>query len=222
MPLTLKNFYKQWWQPWANTIAYYPLDSTNTVNDLSWNWYNLTNSWATFWTNYCEVNDTKYLYRDTSSDSRFVTWNNSITYSIWIKISSFNWNYNWYPYWQGENSTNRVWGLTMQSTSYWIDNWWYQQWVQTSMYNNYTNWHLITTVYDSSITTKYLYLDWQLQVSKNQSINLSKNWLYVWQDPIYSAWLDAQISNLIVEDKERTAQEIQDYYNQTKSLYWIS
>ena len=43
MPLTLKNFYKQWWQPWANTIAYYKFDSD--LNDSSWKvYYNQTKS----------------------------------------------------------------------------------------------------------------------------------------------------------------------------------
>ena len=218
----IREYQQWWWQPWANTIAYYPLTSTSTTNDLSWNGYNLTNSWATFSDNYCEINDSMFLFRNTSADANFISWSTDCTYSIWVKILWFNWNNNWYPYWQGEDSTARVWGLTMQSTSYWIDNWWYGEWVQVSMYNNYTDWHLITTVYDSTSQTKYLYLDWVLQTSKVQNVNISKDILYIWKDAIYGARLNAQISNFIIENKARTAQEISDYFNQTKWNYWIS
>ena len=36
--------------PWSSTIAYYPLNSSTTVNDMSGNGYTLTNDWASFWT----------------------------------------------------------------------------------------------------------------------------------------------------------------------------
>ena len=40
---------QQGWQPWANTLCYYPFDTD--YSDQSWNGYNLTNRWATtIWT----------------------------------------------------------------------------------------------------------------------------------------------------------------------------
>ena len=43
--------YPERWQPWANTVAYYPLTSTTTVNDLSGNGYTLSthDTLPTFW-----------------------------------------------------------------------------------------------------------------------------------------------------------------------------
>ena len=38
------------YNPWSNTLAYYPLTSTTTVNDMSWNNHHLTNAWkVNFW-----------------------------------------------------------------------------------------------------------------------------------------------------------------------------
>jgi hypothetical protein len=45
MPLTLKNFYKTWWQPWANTLAYWKFDG-NLDSWFSW-WATL--SWTPYW-----------------------------------------------------------------------------------------------------------------------------------------------------------------------------
>jgi hypothetical protein len=40
------QIYPAGWKPWANTLAYYPLETD--TKDYSWNNRNLTNSWITF------------------------------------------------------------------------------------------------------------------------------------------------------------------------------
>ena len=75
------------WKPWSNTIAYYPLTSTTTVNDMSGNNRNLTNHSVSFntydWVNCAYFNgSSQYLNQDSVNMWLF---SGSLTVSSWIK-----------------------------------------------------------------------------------------------------------------------------------------
>lgn len=219
MPLTLKNFYRQWWQPWANTIAYYPLDSTNTVNDLSGNNYNLTNTNTTFGTN-AWVSCASF----NGSNSKLTTtiwtlpqWANARTMSLWV------YDIGWVDrciMWYWANRT-KWWCFVLNygsSTEGYILTPYYDD--LYSYITTTSTWMLLTWTYDG--TNFKVYINGEL-VGTSNNITLVTSWtnFEIW-NPYNTHYYKWYASNAIIENKARTAQEISDYYNQTKSLYWIS
>lgn len=209
---------KKWWKPWANTIAYYPLTSTSTVNDLSGNNNTLTNQGATFWTYWgidCVNTVGKSLYwaitnLPTGSSPRTISvWANAQASSSWMAI---------YGYWQ--NSQYKL-CTCYRST----DNWWAIQFTHyygeiiTSTIMSTNQWFLITYTYDW--TTAKMYVNWNPDWNITVSLNTASS------DFVISGWwvgnetFNWYISNMIIENRARTAQEIADYYNQTKWNYGL-
>ena len=79
--------------------------------------------------------------------------------------------------------------------------------------------------YNKDTRAKHIYVNWVDAASwtGNASYNLADTnfWLFSansWNNDYFYG----NISNFIIEDKERTAQEVSDYFNQTKWDYWIS
>jgi len=218
------------WQPWANTICYYPLDSTNTLNDLSWHNYTLTNSWSVaFWTNqgvdcawftsWGSSSWSRWLYR--TSDSIITLQSSDFTFSVWLYKWSETMYYNpriigrYGDYWCifTYASISKI--SVADSTSYWVvpDNW---------------AWFLFTCVYDHTDKSWVYYKNavYQNTQSNANPANYSNNWivlgtrdnLWTWYWDKWSWWM----SNIIIENKKRTVQEISAYYDLIKSDYWIS
>lgn len=70
-----------WWQPWAKTIAYYPL--TTNANDTSWNNNDLTaDSSITYSSNWAYMPNSNYTWM-TTPFTRSVSWTTTI--SMWRK-----------------------------------------------------------------------------------------------------------------------------------------
>ena len=64
----------------------------------------------------------------------------------------------------------------------------------------------------------------QLTMTQYATSSFNTNWTWYWLWGLRSNDTTKQIafSEYIIENKERTSQEVSDYFNQTKSLYWIS
>lgn len=206
-------------QPWANTLVYLPF--TEDLLDHSWNGVTFTQ----WWTNLSIVNWVAdfswwYLYKNASY------WLSSLpaTVSLWfyarglsptLETSIINshiyiWGYNWR--WSVLTNDKEV---TLECLPW------------SAILTNpidFNKWYYLTYVLKSSGSDLYL---------NGQKIWTTNSWL-VLRDrlAIWTAWwttsdfwnhlFDGQMSQVIIEDKERTAQEISDYYNQTKWDYWIS
>lgn len=214
MPLTLKNFYRQWWQPWANTVAYYPL--TNDFNDYSWNGNNLTgyNS-ATIWT----LSGVTCL--DLTPNSSYISWtvsnipqgNQARTNMFWVK-----WNNIWnYPvYWYGSASSGRWDTVFSNNNISWSQ---YGGTVYSDVYEDISNRIHIAITISSSVAKMYvngtLVSQWTLTINTNWTV------LYLGKNAWDNAYLVWYLSRFIVEDKARTAQEIVSYYSLTKWDYWL-
>ena len=212
------------WQPWANTIAYYPLDSTNTTNDLSWNSYNLTNSSISFgtyqWVD-CAYNFgyNKWLY--TSSWYSFTL--HDYTFGAWFyKDDSWNstfrrivWPYE-YAYLIYNKNTGRLWVNNADTDAKSI----------VTTYDR-TRWNFFLITFDSSTSTDKMYLNWELKTTFvdnewTQRFNW-RSWVAIWCNKAsdsYDYW-GWWISNVVIEDKVWTDQEIASYYNSTKWNYWL-
>lgn len=232
-----------WWQPWANTLVYLTLDGNTTDTSgngrdgtLNFSWYTYEylswNSWQQFikmvWNN--SMNDCiSWTYSSTA------LWSWDRTISVWIKFYTLGWvdvisavspfylwtrnggdNWGWFGMFnfQGtQNPASYIWILR-----YWSD-------PNNPSYSSYDyNWHLYTVTYNDTNKAK-IYVDWQ-QVAMtwdgNSSFNTTSTDYQLWPIRTDAAWMTIGYSNFIIENSERTAQEVSDYFDLTKWDYWIS
>lgn len=215
--------WREWWAPWANTVAHYPL--TENANDESWNSRNLTNSWVTFVNNiwwatipvwYWDGWDAAYLdgWNVQLNAAYTISWWSKVNSSsnVWIMFDLRNNNGNWQGFllWRCYNNTI---GFYQQKSSS------SDQSYSESLTSDWTYW---CVRWDWSTWTIYKNWNQAYNVSISNSIDTSAS--YLWIGCRYYTHTDKYhwyISNVIVENKARTAQEISDYYNQTKWNYWL-
>ena len=213
-----KQIYPATWNPWANTVAYYPL--TDDFNDHKWSWtlYNLTNNGWSLTT----LSWVKCAYYNWSSYSS----NSSI--SFWSTRTLLAWCYllwNWMIAYTGTYNSSRYNLLALFSNNSWKLNVSDLQvtWFNTS--STYLNqWVLLAWIVDGqSTSTMKMYINWSLYNESSRNYwSTDTSWLWVWRKyDINSDYLTWYISNLIIENKAWTAQEVLDYYNQTKSQYGL-
>lgn len=215
--------YQAGWQPWVNTIAYWRLN-WNTL-DSSWNDRNLSvRTWSisygvlSWWQNYWIFDGNTVL----SHKSNYV-WLNRWTLLAYIYYMSTSGilladnqdmdNSNNYYYASSYTSSQYrplyYWLSGGQTTAPWTWQWFLFAITQDGNgLKYYKNWTLVSTI----STTKFLN-----GTSHNQR---SVGGLARWTQ--YYDKINWYVSDVILEDKIRTAQEISDYYDLTKWTYWIS
>lgn len=211
------------WTPWENTVAYYPLISD--FNDASWKWYNLTNNWGTITTlngvSCAYYNGSGYSYNSSAPVTNIRTlscWRNpnATGSAMWILSTWIVWSY-W------ESSYKIYW---IQQRSNWVicGTDWYAEEVDSTFSVTTGNWyHLVITVENG--TTAKLYVNWELKntITRNNAIQ-PWQWITISCKPLNTTYPNKMtwyISEAIIENKARTAQEVADYYNKTKSNYWL-
>lgn len=206
-----------WWQPWANTLAYYPLESD--ANDYSWNNNNWTNYGVTFsnvWGVDCAV--------FTSSSTKILLpwlWSfTNLTMSAWFKTTAS---------YSGSTILMLAPSSDDKNIDLSINNWtarlsrytWYSYNITDGTVNNWV-WHNMIGTYTSTWWTK-LYVDWVYIGSDSTNTQVkSDNWYSaIWWHPWGYSWatFDWNISNVIIETVEWTAQEVSDYFDLTKGDY---
>ena len=207
------------WKPWANTIAYYKLESD--ANDYSWNSKNMSNSWVTFneysWVNCWYFNGSWYLSRSWS----LFTWSSDFTVSAWIKP-----DWNWVSgkgrviYTNGTASWTRIFTMWLKPISTWnLMVWWWSNDRDTSYIPAVNSWtHCVMA---HSWWTIKVYCNWSLIYTGSVSFNISNNISSIWRQVNGSDYFYWYLSNIIIENNQRTAQEVADYYNQTKWNYGL-
>lgn len=214
------------WKPGANTLAYYPLDSVNTVNDLSWNNRTLTeydpygnvNFWTYNWVDCCSFDGgrlyttamasiyptgTILLYANTKSSG-----NNSNAALVNVQ---FNWSvsYRW---------------LQAASSGTVVTHYYPTGLNAVSSYNvsNTTSTRVLRAIVKDNASYK-VYKNWVLLSTNNGYGGSSNTNFYIGQDgQNFSNYYAGTISKVIVEDKARSADEISAYFDLTKWDYWIS
>lgn len=196
-----------WWQPWANTVAYFPLktDQNDVMNNaaipITWTsksiWYEFAGSDSTkisnktWWTkNINTVRFASFWIKPESKTSWVVAkflqvpvWN--VSYNRWHsapsaaeKFAAFNWS---------------QWFL---SGAYSFTAW---NWYHIAMWNNGTQ----TLAYVNTVKV------WELNMTPATDLAYFAN------------KITAVFSEIIFEDNVWSWQEIIDYYNATKSIYWL-
>ena len=217
------NFIRPVWKPNANTLLYRPL--TANSNDYSWNsnngtWYNVT-SYSSDWAYFVGNNQQARIEFPHSLNP----WT-SFTINFWFKKTdtrspSFlfaNW---WYSY------KRMLFGAESWKIGLQIGNWSTsdENWTNITTYNT-SEWTNITMVRNWASVT--IYKNWILAWTHTFSYNPSRwsniDGFSIMKCSWNSAWTNWPIwyfKDYIIETKLRTAQEVLDYYNQTKSSYWL-
>lgn len=196
--------YQAWRQPWANTVAYYPMISD--ILDHSWNNNNFTGSWYSF------SNNKVILTSDLSWPLVVPTsWTEPRTVIAWISYSSSSseWMYKFadWIYWDNGSIIN---SSTREGGHLKIGSSWYE--VHTASSQTFD---CIALVRDW--TSLVVYINWNLL---NTATIARNDWYfqYATSSSTLCAWTYWEI---IVENKAWSAQEISDYYDQTKWNYWL-
>lgn len=218
-----KQIRPKWeWKPSANTIAYYPLDSTNTVNDLSWNNRNLTNSWASFGTYQgvdCVYGTNKMQWLSYTSSLSNVKTVSCYAYWVWTYADYWSTYAILWTMWSNEpilffNKPNYYDSDSTTAFKLW--------WAGTLTWTKIV-WQRFHVVAVCDTVTK-LYVNGQL-VAQSTATPTPWSWgLYLFR--FVGTWSTVDgykwwLSRLIIEDKAWTADEVQKYYDQTKSNYWL-
>lgn len=204
-----------WWKPWANTLAYYPLTSETTVNDMSGNNHNLTTSWS--WILY----DSLWVGL---SNSSFFSWSAIIppawpfTINVWAKYTTLT--NEGHVVQQFNSSTN---GSAITIWCY--NNNWFSRWkgsgdleVAPITANQWTN---VVYVYTSGTVKFYINCTGYTQSRTINTTTPNYFWVGSWWETYRRWYMNWNISELIIENKARTDQEVSDYYNLTKWNYWL-
>lgn len=204
------------WVPCENTIAYFPfkedaLDKVGsrslTINDCAVsNWVMNINSQASY-----------MLLSST-------IWGSQITGSVWYYYWALStwwwWNTlfakNWWTYHHilMPATTNNwtVWNIGFYSS------WWYP----SSKVLELWKWYHI--VFVKNWTNEKIYVNAELVLDSNSSFDNNSQPLWIissYNTSGWNQWAQWKMSELFFEDKLWNINEITDYYNLTKSNYWL-
>lgn len=224
---------QQWWQPWANTIAYWKLDGD--ALDYSWNSRDLTASGITYESGWpWQVWVFSWWATAYYQDNTLFNISYPFTYSLYVQTAqvpsgTYDGTNPYYTMaivtqnWTNDNIFDKVSGFAEDGFLW---------------FNYYNDWYYCMW-WTAQSNTRY-YLVYTFDGVKQR---IYSNWTLVWENPCgwsYTGFSNARLvlasqrarnetiafnwkmSNVIIENKVRTAQEISDYYNQTKSLYGIA
>lgn len=222
------------WQPWVNTIAYYPLTSQTTVYDQSGNNNTLTeyhtaapwtvSFWTYGWVDCCYINIwelstniTSYTWPRTVLGWYQQIWqpNNDSSWIFGYGSNNTMWNWRWLLVnWKTQPATDKLCALA-EATIIW----------NTSLSLNTWYFLALTLDWTRGVWAAKIYVNGQLDAqNETQLWSGAETTSVIWisWDGTTDRSMRGYVSNVIFEDKVRTAEEIADYYNQTKALYGIS
>jgi hypothetical protein len=211
-------------EPWENTVAYRPLTSVQQTDDLSGNGHTLTLKDMYSYNTYLWVDSLEINWVDTSwdhwvyaplADSELTNTFTISAYMDWCCV------WNWEKRWQWQREIGRYW------VNFWgkADNKTWMELNNNSLYkdsvtNTTTGWTYCVLTYDN--WDYKIYVNGSLWKSWNHVRGAWRDYMWIgtiwWTTTYISSW---HISNVIIEKRVRTAQEISDYFNGTKSNYWI-
>ena len=223
------------WEPNVNTLAYYPLNSTYTYTDQSWNQNDLVpNGTWTYTYDSISWENTSRNYFQTTNSIWFAN-GDSFYFWVWMCVTGTEtswsqtngarlfapptrWYYislAWQPWalsWADFNIAD-TWGEWTTPVAYNIsrEEWYYIYYTWT-VWQASGVWGIISpdwVNHTSPLITPVVINSWIITIWRNWNSGYN-DWYYMWK-----------LSNVIIEDKIWTTQDILNYYNQTKSLYWL-
>ena len=215
------NLVRPKWKPWSNTVAYYPL--TENANDYSWNWYNATNIWATFSSDWAYF----WTYDKRISLPTMTIWQIA-TINLWVKTPDWlTWVKDFSLYFDRSSSYRNI--LFWLATSWVVWNTWNNSTTQHNFiisekfWTGWTNMVLVKTW-----TTVTIYQNWTQIWTDSGWYNVTLPWwrntVTIWHNTLMTSDTQAAVwylKDYIIENRVWTSTEVSNYYNQTKSNYWL-
>ena len=210
------------WQPWSNTIYYLPLDAD--LLDHSWNGYTFTPTGTVNLVNNKANIPVCYINRGSLEvpSNTYTFWSDDFTVSYWVNIpTDQDTYYRWVLWFNTSNYGSMV--LNYEFNQWYIWSWPFTWDVAVSYPTIKDTWvHFVTVRNWSTFTTYSNWVLYNTATSTSFSVwqwSWTVLWIGRWQNVVIK---NLYISNFIIENKARTAEEVADYYNQTKWDYWIS
>ena len=218
--------YTPWpWTPWANTIAYFPLDTD--LLDHSWNSFSMTtygnvSIWTAWWVSAAyfwniwelgwsanitgSVTALGYAYKTSEPNN-----DNASMFGFGNSGMDYPNPQVFYSKTRPSQISNKPWVIVTDAGR--------PSLTAVSMNNN--EWVHFAMTLDWDTKKVKLYTNWVLSIQYTSTMNTLPNFLGMSRyDKLDRSWI-GYLSNVIFEDKARTAQEVADYYNQTKANYWL-
>lgn len=220
------------WQPWANTVVYYPL--TEDILDHSWNSYNLT---AYGGNNYSFTTNSQWLacinlnpwdtktYFESSPTIDFSTSDYTFVCKICDVLTSYT--SSWVSAVMFSMASNFKWPFVATDTydpvaDLWKSKWqrelpvgWAIEWPQAKIPLTWSNFVTYICVRNHTALTLTSYFDWVYNLKWTFSAAPSSYQTLTLFRDVYdnSAWrfLHGKMRDVIVEEKAWTLQEIQDF-----------
>ena len=205
--------------PWANTLAWYKLESN--ANDYSGNLRNGTGHNMTY-TTQSWVSCAYFNWSNWYISLPWFWTLSSLTVSLWTN-SSYSWSMSNTPFSTWPTTNNANFQIYNNATDLAASRWNWSNSDYLSTWIDCTDWTWHNIVVSNGSDWLKIYVDWVLKASSNNVRTVkSDNWycfIWYWRtSPIYYLWY---ISNVIVENKVWTATEVSTYYNNSKSIYWL-
>ena len=206
--------------PTSDTVYYFPF--TSNADDYSGNWYTLSNTWTatTIWRNFTATVDTSPAGSTISNPAFRMAWVkvNNVWYES-RKVNSMGMNVSdWLAIhfmngWVGSSQPIQINFDYVNWSSYSSSSW--QPWITT------WNWYCIA--FQNEWTDTVAYCNWVRHVMASWKTG------YYWWAPSYlsressaSSWFSVDLSEIIMESATWTSTKVIDYFNATKSKYWVS
>lgn len=224
-----------WWQPWANTLLYLPLES----NFVDQSWQATTRVFTTSSVSYTTVGGVSSVHIGSSWWAKLTTPyplqpdnTKPISASIWLYITA------------AYAPRRMMWDIAAR-------NWNRQQFciikntttARLNVYDDHTDSNYATLeapltinqrnhlAYTITSSESKLYLNWQL--ADSWAWNPKPWWLWPYsrdksqsilcnRSSGYTDWLNWNAREIIMEEVVWSAQDVLNYYNQTKWDFWIS
>lgn len=217
--------------PWANTIGYYTFDdqNANQITDSSWNnknltWWVMPTYTLVSWTNYAGTFTNVNSSNIAPSYSDLWTFDWDYTILCWVKPTANTASYvnifHAEEWWIGLQQISLIWGYNSWQFEYYDDETgWTTERTTIKTWASLNTWYLVG--YTRNWTSVKTYCDWVNTNSITWNNTANQKTFYLWSS---NGWdrFPWQIWECVIENRTRTAEEVLDYYNYTKSNYWIS
>lgn len=217
---------EEWRKPWANTVAYRPLNSTTTVNDMSGNGYNLTQTGGIFGV-YNDVDCFYTGYLSLTSAPLIPIGDADRTISLWVCPDNYSSSYE-RPIFGYGNATGtqvlRIYEGTNGKYSAALS------YITGMAWPDITTWkRALLTLVVNDVGYPGFFVDGVLVASgttqaSTAEISSSYPLRLMRRNNSTSASYQVRwcLSEVIIENVAWSVDEVAAYYNSTKSNYWIA
>lgn len=205
--------FTEWWQPWANVIAYYPLVTDG--KEWSWkSWIDMTTTWLSFSGGFAVLDGNQ---RPTVPD---LTWYKTV--SLWYNQNTVD--NGGMIIWKNADRFVEIYDATSKVYIAWTSR------VTTTTNATKENWHLLT-ITQSVANNSWAAVSWtNIKVYMDGTLRQTHSNVYM-NFTIYSVWWTWQsnaaysfgwkMSKLVIDADEWALADHEDFYNKTKSDYGL-